>query len=65
MVLICIKQHLGNIWSSIHQRIEEHWRCVKKSVAYRNKRVTESFSFRNFMSVNVRHKKASFFSKNY
>ena len=36
--LICIKQHLRNIWSSIHEKVKQHWgwvekkRCLQKSV---------------------------------
>ena len=24
MMLICIKQHLSNIWSSIHEKVKQH-----------------------------------------
>ena len=24
MMLICVKQHLSNIWSSIHEKIKQH-----------------------------------------
>ena len=34
MCLICIKQHLSNIGISIHEKVRQHWRWVKKSVAY-------------------------------
>ena len=30
MMLICIKQHLSNIWSSAHEKIKEHWGWVGK-----------------------------------
>ena len=34
MILIYIKQHLSNIWSSIHEKVKQHWGWVeKKSVA--------------------------------
>ena len=29
-----IKQHLSNIWSSIHEKVKQHWGWVEKSVAY-------------------------------
>ena len=36
MIRICIKQHLSNIWSSIHEKVKQHWGWVgKKSVAYK------------------------------
>ena len=25
MMLTCIKQHLSNIWSSIHEKVKQHW----------------------------------------
>ena len=31
MVLICIKQHLSNIWSSIDEKVQQHWRWVEKT----------------------------------
>ena len=40
MMLICIKQHLSNIWSSIHEKVKQHRGLVEKSVAYDKKRVT-------------------------
>ena len=30
IVLICIKQHLSNIWSSIHEKVKQHWGWVEK-----------------------------------
>ena len=36
MMLLCIKQHLRNIWSSIHEKVKQHWDWVdKKSIAYK------------------------------
>ena len=35
MMLICIKQYLSNIWSSIHERVKQHWGWVEKGVAYK------------------------------
>ena len=31
MLVVCIKQHLGNIWSSMHEKVKQHWRWAKKS----------------------------------
>ena len=39
MILTCIKQHLSNIWSSIHENVKQHWGWVEKSVASKEKRV--------------------------
>ena len=39
MIAICIKQHLNNIWNSIHKKVKQHWGWVEKSVAYKEKRV--------------------------
>ena len=36
MMLICIKQHLSNICTSIHEKVKQHGGWVKKSVAYKN-----------------------------
>ena len=30
MMLICIKQHLSNIWNSIHENVKQHWGWVEK-----------------------------------
>ena len=30
MMLICIKQHPSNIWSSIHEKVKQHWCWVEK-----------------------------------
>ena len=30
LMVICIKQHLSNIWSSIHKRVKQHWGWVEK-----------------------------------
>ena len=30
MMIICIKQHLSNIWSSIHGKFKQHWDWVEK-----------------------------------
>ena len=37
MMLICIKQHLSNIWSSVYENVKQHWGWVVKSVAYKKK----------------------------
>ena len=30
IMLLCTKQHLGNIWSSIHEKVKQHWGWVQK-----------------------------------
>ena len=32
MMLICIKQHLSNICSSIHEKVNQHWGCVENYI---------------------------------
>ena len=35
MMIICIKQHLSNIWNSIHAKLSNTEADLKKSVAYK------------------------------
>ena len=35
--LLCVKQHLSNIWSSTHEKVKQHWGWVQKSVAYKKR----------------------------
>ena len=30
---ICIKQHLSNILSSVHEKVKKYWESAEKSVA--------------------------------
>ena len=30
MMVICVKQHLSNIWSSFHKKVKQHWDWVEK-----------------------------------
>ena len=39
MLLICIKQHLSNIWSSIHEKFKQHWGWVEKKRCLQKKRL--------------------------
>ena len=34
MMLICNKQQLSNIWSSVHEKVNQVWGWVEKGVAY-------------------------------
>ena len=29
-IVICIKQHLSNIWSSVHEKVKQHWGWLEK-----------------------------------
>ena len=35
MMTVCIKHHLSNIWSSIHEKVKQHWGWVEKSIDYK------------------------------
>ena len=35
MKVICIKQHLSNIWSLTHEKVKQQWSWVEKNVAYK------------------------------
>ena len=35
MMVICIKQNLSSVWSSIHERVKQHWGWVKKGGTYK------------------------------
>ena len=37
-ILICIKQHLRNIWSPIHENVKQHWVWVETKVLLIKKR---------------------------
>ena len=30
MMLLSIKQHLSNTWSSVHGKVEQHWGWIEK-----------------------------------
>ena len=30
VMVICIKQHLTNIWSLVHDKVKQHWSWVEK-----------------------------------
>ena len=35
MIVLCIKQYLSNIRSSIQEKVKQHWDWVEKTVAYK------------------------------
>ena len=30
MMIVCTKQHLSNMWSSIYEKVKQHWGWVEK-----------------------------------
>ena len=43
MMLTCIKQHLRNIWSLIHEKVKQHWVRVEKKQLLIKKQRTINF----------------------
>ena len=39
MILLCLKQHLSNISSSIHGKVKQHWGWVEKKALLMQKHV--------------------------
>ena len=48
MMLLCIKQHLSNIGSSIHEKVKQHWGWVDKTVASKKKCVQDHIILKIF-----------------
>ena len=42
--LTCVKQHLSNIWSSVHEKVKKRWGWAEKSVAYKKTCTTKAFN---------------------
>ena len=57
MKLLCIKQHISNIWSSIHEKVKQHWGWVGKKLCLYYKRSAYlcifMFNFVDIMSILV------------
>ena len=58
MMFICIKQHLSNIWSSVHEKFKQHWGWVEKALLIK-KRVEHNpdkyaFCFLFFLYLNIK-----------
>ena len=49
MMLICTKQHQNNIWSSIHEKVNQHWVWVEK----KNEAYKKSFQVISFRCLQV------------
>ena len=37
VILICIKLKLSTIWSSIYEKVKQHWGYVEKNIAYKKR----------------------------
>ena len=46
MIIICIKYHLNNIWSSIQEKIKQRQGCVEKAALLIKKRVLHVFWYK-------------------
>ena len=46
MMVICIKQHLSNIWSLIHEKVKQNWGWIEKKRCLLKKRVFVQFEKR-------------------
>ena len=63
MMLICIKQYLSNIWSSIHEKVKQHLGWGEKSVAHKTTTTTRTtttktkrFPLLHFLTIYVHFK---------
>ena len=45
LIFICIKQHISNMWSSVHEKIKQQWGWVEKKRCLLKKACT---SFKGF-----------------
>ena len=45
VIVICIKQHLSNIWSWIHEKVKQHWGWVKKKALLTKKTCKTAWRF--------------------
>ena len=39
MMIVCIKKHLNNIWSSSHENVKQYWGWVEKKALLKKKSV--------------------------
>ena len=53
MMLISIKQHLSDIWSSIQEKVKHHWGWVEKKCYLWKKRVLVKFCVFFYHNVNM------------
>ena len=55
MVTICIKQYLRNIWSSIYEKVKQHWGWVEKKCCLQKECVHKKliFSIYKMLTLNM------------
>ena len=59
MMVICIKQHLSNIWSSIFEKVKQHRGWVEKKRCLNKKRVVkQSFKGKTYSKTNCLYHQA-------
>ena len=58
MMLICIKQNLSNIWTSIHEKVKRQALHIKKNIRNKNDRKMELWETPEWLSVTEEHLEA-------
>ena len=53
MMVMCTKQHLSNIWNSIHEKVMQHWGSVEKSVVHKRSAYIDKYSKQQEVYGNV------------
>ena len=53
LMVACIKPDLNNIWSSILEKVKQHWGWAEKSVAYKKGCISSEAVFCIYYSVKV------------
>ena len=53
MMVILIKQHLSNIWSSVHEKVKQHWGWSEKKCCFSKKRVGAFFPWGDNNPVDI------------
>ena len=46
-MLICIKQHLSNIWGSVYEKVKQHWGRVEKKCCLKKKKRVDGNEYRD------------------
>ena len=54
ILLICIKQYLSNVWSSFHQKVQQHWGWVEKKHCLLKKREVQQVQINIYQSNTCR-----------
>ena len=44
LMVICIKQHLSSIWSTVYEKVKQHWDRVEKKHCLLKKRVQHEYA---------------------